>query len=59
MEFGHEQVGMVDVFFQAGLTPRGDLVGPSTDLMANKVEFGSSRIARWFGREWSPITTSE
>jgi sulfide:quinone oxidoreductase len=59
MEFGHEQVGMVDVFFQAGVTPHGDLIGPSTDLMSNKIEFGSSRIARWFGREWSPISVPD
>jgi sulfide:quinone oxidoreductase len=59
MEFGHEQVGMVDVFFQAGVTPHGDLIGPSTDLMSNKVEFGSSRISRWFGREWSPISVPD
>ena len=52
MEFGHEQIGMVDVFFQAGVTPHGDLIGPSTDLMAQKSHFGSSRIARWFGRDW-------
>jgi sulfide:quinone oxidoreductase len=59
MEFGHEQVGMVDVFFQAGVTPHGDLIGPSTDLMSNKIEFGASRISRWFGREWSPISVPD
>jgi sulfide:quinone oxidoreductase len=53
MEFGHEQIGMVDVFFQAGSTPHGDLIGPSTDLMAEKATFGTSRIARWFGRDWA------
>lgn len=52
MEFGHEQIGMVDVYFQAGVTPHGDLVGPSTDLMAEKARFGTSRVARWFGRDW-------
>ena len=52
MEFGHDQVGMVDVFFQAGVMPHGDLIGPSVDLMAEKSHFGSSRVARWFGREW-------
>jgi sulfide:quinone oxidoreductase len=52
MEFGHEQIAMVDVFFQKGVTPHGDLIGPSTDLMANKSDFGTSRVRRWFGREW-------
>lgn len=52
MEFGHEQIGMVDVYFQKGVMPHGDLVGPSADLMSNKSEFGTSRVRRWFGREW-------
>ena len=55
MEFGHEQIGMVDVFFQAGVTPHGDLIGPSTDLMAEKSHFGTSRVARWFGNDWSAL----
>ena len=29
------------------------LDGPSAELAADKSEFGSSRIRRWFGREWS------
>jgi sulfide:quinone oxidoreductase len=52
MEFGHDQIAMVDVYFQQGVTPHGDLVGPSTDLMATKSDFGTSRVQRWFGREW-------
>ena len=52
MEFGHEQIAMVDVYFQKGVTPHGDLIGPSTDLMAEKSRFGTTRIRRWFGREW-------
>ena len=27
--------------------------GPSEEFAADKVEFGSSRIKRWFGREWT------
>jgi sulfide:quinone oxidoreductase len=53
MEFGHNQIGMVDVFFQAGVTPHGDLIGPSTELMAEKSYFGASRVARWFHRTWA------
>jgi sulfide:quinone oxidoreductase len=52
MEFGHDQIAMVDVYFQQGVTPHGDLVGPSSDLMRNKSDFGTSRVRRWFGREW-------
>ena len=58
MEFGRNQIGMVDVFFQAGATPHGDLVGPSTDLMAEKSHFGASRVARWFGQDWAPVAAS-
>jgi len=53
MEFGRDQIGMVDVFFQPGVSPHGDLVGPSTELKAEKSHFGSSRVARWFGQEWA------
>lgn len=55
MEFGHDEIGMVDVYFQKGVTPHGDLIGPSTGLMANKSEFGTTRVKRWFGREWSAL----
>lgn len=55
MEFGHDQIAMVDVYFQKGVTPHGDLVGPSTALMDKKSDFGTSRIRRWFGREWNAL----
>ncbi|MFC6236749.1 NAD(P)/FAD-dependent oxidoreductase [Longivirga aurantiaca] len=55
MEFGHQQIAMVDVYFQKGVTPHGDLIGPSTDLMAEKSHFGTSRVRRWFGREWYAV----
>jgi sulfide:quinone oxidoreductase len=50
LEFGHNQVARVDVAFFTGGKPTGDLEGPSEVLAADKVEFGSSRILRWFGR---------
>jgi sulfide:quinone oxidoreductase len=53
LEFGHDQVARVDVTFLSGETPTGGLEGPSRALAADKVEFGSSRIQRWFGRAWS------
>jgi sulfide:quinone oxidoreductase len=50
LEFGHDQVARVDVTFRTGEQPRGELEGPSQQLAAQKVDFGSTRIARWFGR---------
>jgi sulfide:quinone oxidoreductase len=52
LEFGGDQVALVDVTF-FGDQRIGELVGPSEDLAADKAEFGSSRIKRWFGREWT------
>ena len=53
VEFGHHLVAKVDVTFLSGQTPHGALEGPSEQLAADKVEFGTSRVRRWFGREWS------
>ena len=53
LEFGHEQVARVDVTFLSGETPKGALEGPSEALAADKVDFGTTRIRRWFGRTWS------
>jgi sulfide:quinone oxidoreductase len=53
LEFGDQRVAKVDVTFLGGQTPRGALEGPSEQLAADKVEFGTSRVRRWFGREWS------
>jgi sulfide:quinone oxidoreductase len=53
LEFGHDQVAKVDVTFRAGERPVGSLVGPSAGLTADKSAFGTERIRRWFGREWS------
>ena len=52
LEFGDDQVAKVDVTFLSGQAPFGDLEGPSEAFVAEKVEFGRSRIARWFGRSW-------
>jgi sulfide:quinone oxidoreductase len=51
LEFGHDQVARVDVTFSPGEQPVGGLEGPSEALAADKVEFGSSRIQRWFGSQ--------
>jgi sulfide:quinone oxidoreductase len=52
LEFGNDMVGLVDVTF-FGDQKVGKLVGPSAELVKDKIEFGSTRVARWFGREWS------
>jgi sulfide:quinone oxidoreductase len=50
LQFGQDQVAKVEVTFLSGSTPRGGLEGPSRALAADKVEFRSSRVRRWFGR---------
>jgi sulfide:quinone oxidoreductase len=52
LEFGYDQVARVDVTFLSGKPPSGGLEGPSEAVAAEKVEFGSSRIQRWFDRAW-------
>jgi sulfide:quinone oxidoreductase len=49
LEFGDNQVAKVDVTFLSGQAPTGGLDGPSPAYVADKVEFGRSRIGRWFG----------
>jgi len=53
LEFGDDRVARVDLTFQAGQAPTGDFDEPSSAFAMDKAEFGSSRIKRWFGREWS------
>jgi len=48
IEFGAGRVGRVDVDFLSGPKPTGTYWAPSEDLVAEKVEFGASRRARWF-----------
>jgi sulfide:quinone oxidoreductase len=52
IEFGHNQVAKVDVTFVAGQAPHGNLEGPSPALVADKADFGTSRVRRWFDRTW-------
>ena len=52
VEFGGERVGRVDVNFTRGPKPTGTYQPPSHALVEEKLEFGSSRILRWFGRQW-------
>jgi len=57
LEFGHDTIAQVEVTF-FGDERTGRLIGPSPDLVKDKIEFGTSRIARWFGREWSMAAPS-
>jgi sulfide:quinone oxidoreductase len=50
VEFGHGQVGRVDVDFLSGPKPTGTFQAPSEALVAEKTKFGASRLERWFGR---------
>jgi sulfide:quinone oxidoreductase len=58
LEVGHGNVAKVEVTFQSGQTPRGGLQGPSPELVADKAAFGTTRIRRWFGREWPSAAPS-
>lgn len=49
IEFGAGRVGRVDVDFLSGPRPTGSYQAPSQALVAEKVDFGASRRARWFG----------
>jgi sulfide:quinone oxidoreductase len=50
VEFGSGRVGRVDIDFLSGPTRTGIFQEPSSDLAAEKHDFGASRSARWFGR---------
>jgi sulfide:quinone oxidoreductase len=48
IEFGGDRIGKVSVEFLAG-PPTGSYTAASVDLAAEKIEFGASRRAKWFG----------
>jgi sulfide:quinone oxidoreductase len=53
LEFGDDRVARVDVTFSPGQPPNGQFDEPSALLAKDKAGFGTSRIKRWFGREWA------
>lgn len=55
VEFGHGQVGRVDVDFLSGPKPTGTFQQPSAGLVEEKTHFGVSRLQRWFGRQPSIV----
>ena len=52
MEFGADEVARVDVdFFKVPGKPQGTFTPPSEQTAGEKVEFATTRRARWFGLE--------
>jgi sulfide:quinone oxidoreductase len=49
IEFGSGRVGRVDVNFLSAPSPGGGFTGPSSEVAAEKRDFATTRIARWFG----------
>jgi sulfide:quinone oxidoreductase len=49
IEFGANRIARVDVDFFSGPKPTGVFYEPTEALRADKVAFGSTRQARWFG----------
>ena len=49
IEFGSGRVAKVEANFLGGPSPRGEIVGPSEDLAADKKTFAPTRRTRWFG----------
>lgn len=50
IEFGADRVARVEVDFFSGPKPTGTFYGASEALRVDKQLFGSSRLARWFGK---------
>ena len=48
VEFGEGRVGRVDVDFLSGPRPTGTFQAPSSAIVAEKLDFGATRRARWF-----------
>jgi sulfide:quinone oxidoreductase len=53
IEFGHDRVARVEVTFRTGERPHGRFDDASEAFAADKSVFGSSRIRRWFDRDWT------
>jgi sulfide:quinone oxidoreductase len=53
IEFGHDQVARVDVTFRRGERPTGEFDAPDQIYVADKTNFGNSRVQRWFGHDWA------
>jgi sulfide:quinone oxidoreductase len=56
LEMGNGELALVDVTF-FGDKRIGQLVGPSASYRSDKEQFGSSRVRRWFGTDWTAAAT--
>jgi sulfide:quinone oxidoreductase len=52
LEMGNDVIARVDVQFLHSPKPVGTYQPPSDAILQEKKHFGSSRIKRWFGRDW-------
>jgi sulfide:quinone oxidoreductase len=50
LEFGDGRVARVEVNFLGGPTPTGTFREPTLEIAAEKREFATTRLRRWFGR---------
>ena len=57
MEFGGHEIAKIDVTFRSGERPVGSMQGPDVEYAADKTAFGTERIRRWFGKEWTSTET--
>jgi sulfide:quinone oxidoreductase len=48
LQFGTDQVALVDVTFRPGASPTGGLEGPSPAYLHDKTTFATERVQRWF-----------
>ena len=55
LELGQDKVARVQVTFRNGQPPTGVFDGASAMNAADRTEFGTSRVRKWFGREWKPV----
>jgi sulfide:quinone oxidoreductase len=46
-------VARVEVTFRTGERPMGNFDDPSKMYMAEKSDFGTDRVRRWFDRKWT------
>lgn len=53
IEFGHEEIGRVEVTFRQGERPVGRFGAASETYRADKSAFGAGRARRWFNKAWS------
>jgi sulfide:quinone oxidoreductase len=53
LEFGDNQVARVAVTFRSGERPAGSFDDASELYLVEKSEFGTDRVRRWFGRDWT------